>query len=149
MRNNVPGPGTLTVDVWFTTSNDGVTWSERHLSGPFNFDRAPFVQDGNENGLFVGDYQGLTVTDNAFVPLFVKTNTSNANLTDVFASYLFSPAIPAAQSFGATAEKLVRAQAAQPLPMTPELQARLQKTLQRTLARRLHGWPLPSPAETP
>ena len=40
MRNDTPDLATLLVDVWLTTSGDGVTWSERHVAGPFDFNFA-------------------------------------------------------------------------------------------------------------
>ena len=52
MRNDTADPATLLVDAWLTTSNDGVTWSERHVAGPFDFNQAPTA----EGGLFIGDY---------------------------------------------------------------------------------------------
>ena len=54
MRNDTADPATLLVDVWLTTSSDGVTWTERHVSGPFDLNHAPLTP----GGLFVGDYSG-------------------------------------------------------------------------------------------
>ena len=67
-RNNTPDTSTLPTDYWFTSSTDGVHWSEQHISGPFDLDLAPEAE-----GLFLGDYQSLSVVGNAFVPFYVQT----------------------------------------------------------------------------
>ena len=41
MRNDTTDPATLLVDAWLTTSNDGVTWSERHVQGLWISTRRP------------------------------------------------------------------------------------------------------------
>ncbi len=77
-RNNTSNPDQLITDYWFTSSTDGVHWSEQHISGPFDLDLAP-----NAGGLFLGDYQSLAVIGQAFVPFFVQTNNQGtANRTD-------------------------------------------------------------------
>ncbi|MHB8404400.1 MAG: sialidase family protein [Gammaproteobacteria bacterium] len=77
-RNNTSNPSQLITDYWFTSSTDGVHWSEQHISGPFDLDLAP-----NAEGLFLGDYQSLAVIGQAFVPFFVQTNNQGtANRTD-------------------------------------------------------------------
>ncbi|HLW12862.1 MAG TPA: hypothetical protein VKU81_09215, partial [Casimicrobiaceae bacterium] len=130
MRNDTADPATLLVDVWLTTSKDGVAWAERHVAGPFDFNRAPVA----EGGLFVGDYQGLASAAAEFVPLFAQTNSDANNPTDVFASVFRSigaGALPAAKAY--------RAPTATPLPMTPEWQARIGQSVRRTLSQRLVG----------
>jgi hypothetical protein len=67
-RNNTADPSTLPTDYWFTSSTDGLHWSEQHISGPFDLDLAPEAE-----GLFLGDYQSLAVIGNAFVPFYVQT----------------------------------------------------------------------------
>ncbi|MGA9853196.1 MAG: sialidase family protein [Gammaproteobacteria bacterium] len=80
-RNNTSNPDMLITDYWFTSSTDGVHWSEQHISGPFDLDLAP-----NAEGLFVGDYQSLAVIGQTFVPFFVQTNNQGtANRTDDYA----------------------------------------------------------------
>jgi len=77
-RNNTSNPDMLITDYWFTSSTDGVHWSEQHISGPFDLDLAP-----NAEGLFLGDYQSLAIIGQAFVPFFVQTNNQGtANRTD-------------------------------------------------------------------
>jgi hypothetical protein len=132
MRNDTADPATLLVDVWLTTSKDGVAWTERHVAGPFDFNRAPIA----EGGLFVGDYQGLASTVAEFVPLFAQTNNDANNPTDVFASVFRSigtGALPAAKAY--------RAPTATPLPVTPEWQARIEASVRKTLSQRLVGQP--------
>jgi hypothetical protein len=75
-RNDVAG-ATLPTDYWFTSSTDGVHWSEQHISGPFDLALAPDAE-----GLFIGDYQALGTVGSTFVPFFVQTNdagTDNRN----------------------------------------------------------------------
>ena len=52
LRNDRRGDATLTTDVWFARSRDqGATWRQEHLAGPFDLRTAP------NNRL--GEYQGL------------------------------------------------------------------------------------------
>ncbi|MDE2091400.1 MAG: exo-alpha-sialidase [Gammaproteobacteria bacterium] len=77
-RNNTSNPSQLITDYWFTSSTDGVHWSEQHISGPFDLDLAPDAE-----GLFLGDYQSLAIIGQTFVPFFVQTNNQGtANRTD-------------------------------------------------------------------
>lgn len=81
LRSLTNETATLPTDLWLSTSTDhGVTWSEQHVTGPFDMLNAP-----NAGGLFLGDYQGLGVNGTAFNPLFVATNDEDkTNRTDVF-----------------------------------------------------------------
>ncbi len=75
-RHDTAGPS-LPTDYWFTSSDDGVHWSEQHISGPFDLALAPDAE-----GLFIGDYQALGKVGSVFVPFFVQTNdagTDNRN----------------------------------------------------------------------
>lgn len=79
-RNDGGSGATLATDYWFTSSKDGMNWSEQHISGPFDMDLAPVAE-----GLFVGDYQALGKIGNAFVPFFVQTNDAGtANRNDAY-----------------------------------------------------------------
>jgi hypothetical protein len=70
----------LPTDYWFTSSTDGVHWSEQHISGPFDMALAPDAE-----GLFIGDYQALGAVGSVFVPFFVQTTDSDAaDRTDAF-----------------------------------------------------------------
>jgi len=83
LRHNTPNPNTLLADNFVVHShNGGQTWSEARLTPhSFNLDTAPFAR-----GLFLGDYQGLAHTTGAFQALFVRTNNSLNNRTDVFST---------------------------------------------------------------
>ncbi|HJU25025.1 MAG TPA: sialidase family protein [Casimicrobiaceae bacterium] len=134
MRNDTPDPSTLLVDVWLVTSTDGVAWTERHVAGPFDFDRAPIV----EGGLFVGDYQALASAGSEFVGFYAQTNADPSNRTDIFASNF--------RSLGARGAKLAyRASTVTASPVTPALQAKIDRSIRNTLRRRLVGHAFESP----
>jgi len=132
MRNDTADPATLLVDVWLTTSKDGVAWTERHVAGPFDFNRAPMA----DGGLFVGDYQGLASAGGEFVAFFAHTNPVPSNRTDIFAA--------AFHSIGAAAEttkSVYRAKAATLHAAVPDWDERVQRSVARTLHGRLVGAP--------
>jgi len=129
MRNDTPDPATLLVDAWLATSSDGVTWSEHHVAGPFDFNTAPVA----DSGLFIGDYQGLASANGEFAAFFARTNADLANRTDVFAA-AFRATTTLAQ-----AKSTYRAAVAPPLAVTAELQERWQYSIRRTLRGRLVG----------
>jgi len=136
LRNDTADPNTLRTDVWLAQSVDGTTWTESHVSGPFDFNFAPLVTEGNEFGLFVGDYQALGVSGSTFLPFFVQTNAGVDNRTDVFASILTSP--PAAAAKGAEAYAARPSKAGAP---TPTWQASVERNIERVMARRRVGLP--------
>jgi hypothetical protein len=81
-RNNTADASTLPTILWLTRSANLSTWTESAVAGPFDLDTAP-----NAQGLFVGDYQGLTSLGNTIEPFFVITNSGNVNnRTDVFSA---------------------------------------------------------------
>ena len=132
LRNDTLAPNTLLADVWLAQSTDGVTWTESHGSGPFDLNRAPLVSEGNEVGLFVGDYQALASVGTTFLPFFVQTTATANDPTDVFASLLAAPATTAKRS----------TYAARPAPAaarTDAFEAKLQANLRRLLERRRLG----------
>jgi BNR repeat protein len=138
-RNNVPG-STFAVDIWLAESSDGVTWTERHVSGSFDLARAPIATDAEGAGYFVGDYQALQSAGTAFLPFYVQTNIQNDpnNVTDVFASILTAAGPASALAKRATATPYQAASAPEP-SLTPELVQRLERNAERTLARRKVG----------
>ena len=78
-RNNTADPSTLLTDYWLVRSSDGLNWVETHIDGPFDLSLAP-----DANGLFLGDYQGISTIGNAFVAFYARTNANApANRTDV------------------------------------------------------------------
>lgn len=81
-RSDTSSAATLLTDYWLATSTDGVSFTESHLTGPFDLDRAP-----NADGLFLGDYQALASVGSDFRPFFVQTNATAGNPTDVFIAF--------------------------------------------------------------
>ena len=129
MRNDTANPVTLLVDAWLATSdNGGVTWYERHVSGPFDFNLAPIAEGGH----FIGDYQALLGTGNDFAALFARTSTGIGNRTDIFASVFRSIGLRPPKSE-------YRAREATALPLTPAWQAKLDASARRTQRLRLIG----------
>jgi len=61
-RNDIAGDGRADTDVWLAWSrDDGTTWNESHLSGPFDLHRAPYA-----DGYFLGDYIGFEAAGSVF-----------------------------------------------------------------------------------
>jgi hypothetical protein len=148
LRNDTPDPTTLLADVWLAQSTDGLTWRESHVSGPFDFAKAPHVQENGELGLFVGDYQALRASGAAFVSLFVQTTADPANVTDVYESIVTatpsSVAIEADKRAGVgEAGSAAYAARGAPAHAAPADAGRVARAAARTMARRLH------PAEPP
>jgi hypothetical protein len=80
-RNNTPDPG-LPTDVWLTQStNGGQTWTEQHVTGPFDMKAAP-----NARGWFLGDYMGLEPisADGDLTAFFATTQGEAAPAANVF-----------------------------------------------------------------
>ncbi|MGH8280361.1 MAG: sialidase family protein, partial [Gammaproteobacteria bacterium] len=130
-RNNDSDPGQLITDYWFTSSTDGVHWSEQHISGPFDLDLAP-----NAEGLFLGDYQSLTIIGQAFVPFFVQTNNQGtANRTD---SFVLPPqAVPLTLTRRVTNRALAAPAQTQ---LRSDAQQRIHLHIQRFLRGEIPGW---------
>jgi hypothetical protein len=91
-------PGTVLTDCWMVTSSDGKTFTESHLSGPFDLNNAPRGEFGPNNtlGLFLGDYQALASNGGEFLPLYAQTNAGSTISSDVFIDFPPSPAAAAA-----------------------------------------------------
>ena len=80
-RNDTSAADLPTI-LWLTRSTDAATWNEQAVAGPFDMETAP-----NAEGLFVGDYQGLSSMGSVGEPFFVQTNSGNINnRTDVFSA---------------------------------------------------------------
>jgi hypothetical protein len=80
-RNNTSGPG-LPTDIWLTHSTDGgETWSEQHVTGPFDMKQAPVAR-----GFFLGDYHGLAAVDNDLLLFFSTTQGDQANVYSIRAT---------------------------------------------------------------
>ena len=94
-------------DLWLAVTRDGAAWRETRLAGNFDLLDAP-----NANGLFVGDYQGLSGDGSTFVALYARTNNADmSNRTDVFADRVNADSIaaPAAAFNGASRKSAVPA----------------------------------------
>jgi hypothetical protein len=62
------------VSAWLATSPDqGMTWVETRLAGPFDLQIAPFSE-----GYFLGDYEGLANDGTTFLAFFAAANSGNA-----------------------------------------------------------------------
>jgi hypothetical protein len=85
-RNDVSGDGKLTTDVWFAHSHDdGATWSESHLAGPFDVLTASQTVSTEIAGRFVGDYQGLVALPSGFAGIFAQAKPqATAGPSDTF-----------------------------------------------------------------
>lgn len=91
-RNNEPGDGIATTDIWLRHSHDGgQTWeNEQHLHGPFNHYLAPtsYFAPGDPRGLFLGDYIGLeATTGNDIVAFYPSTHTDGADVWATLATH--------------------------------------------------------------
>lgn len=80
-RGNTPASG-LPTDIWLAHSNDGAaTWSEQHVTGPFDMTAAP-----NARGWFLGDYQGLAAAGDDLLLFYSTTQGDSANVYAVRAN---------------------------------------------------------------
>ncbi|MBV8220388.1 MAG: exo-alpha-sialidase [Solirubrobacterales bacterium] len=106
LRNDTV-PGSVLTDCWMVTSTDGLTFTEMHLSGPFNLNNAPRGEFGANNtlGLFLGDYQALASTTTAFLPLFAQTGSGSQISSDVFLNYPPASTVAAAAAAGFAARE--------------------------------------------
>jgi hypothetical protein len=130
-RNNTSDRNQLVTNDWFTSSTDGVHWSEQPVSGPFDLDLAPDAE-----GLFLGDYQSLAVIGQAFVPFFVQTNNQgSANRTD---DYVLPPQpIPLTVTRRVTHVALAWPHA---VNLTAEFHRRIRDHIMRFLKAEIPGW---------
>jgi hypothetical protein len=135
-RSNTPSASALLTDFWLAQSTDGTTWTERRLAGTFDLAIAP-----NANGLFIGDYMGLSARGNGFVSLFAKANDGNvANRTDVHFDI-----VPADGAAGAKAATTYRASIARgPAPVDDVLAAKIDAAVKAAMQRRVPGWQSPA-----
>jgi hypothetical protein len=91
LRNNTQAAlGELLADAWIVTSSDGSTFSESHLSGPFDMVNAP-----DSGGLFVGDYEALSSAAGT-LPLYAQTDAGTKVASDTFMAFPAAAAATAA-----------------------------------------------------
>jgi hypothetical protein len=83
LRSNTAEPG-LPTDVWLALSNDGgATFSEQHVTGPFEMTQAP-----DAGGFFLGDYQGMAAAGRDLILFFAATaQGDSANVYAVRATH--------------------------------------------------------------
>jgi Neuraminidase (sialidase) len=82
-RNDRPGDGARTTDVWFAQSNDrGASWSQTHVAGPFDIRTAPRPS----GDLRIGEYQGLAgLRTRGFAAVFTQAAPqAKDGPTDIF-----------------------------------------------------------------
>lgn len=136
LRSNTLDAGaTLPAEIWLATSRDnGATWTETRVAGPFDLSLAP-----NANGLFLGDYHGLASFGTTFLPFFVQgTGEGAPNRTDVFARPI-TVTLAAAASERATATADDRSRQAARVPaVVPDAawRAQISAGIERVLDRR-------------
>jgi hypothetical protein len=136
LRNDTPDPLSLFADVWLAQSGDGLTWTESHLSGPFDLAKAPRVQEDSGLGYFLGDYMALQPRGTAFHALYVQSKNDFNNFTDVYESIALNlPPVPAAAK-AAGAPYTARSAQVEP---GPAARATIARAAARTLARRQVG----------
>jgi hypothetical protein len=101
LRNADPAQFAIATDFWLvhcradcsTTAN----WSETHIAGPFDLERAPYAQ-----GFFLGDYEGIAGTSSGFMLLYSAVNPSGpSGSTDAYFAAVADwatpqPALPSA-----------------------------------------------------
>lgn len=85
-RNDKRGDKELTTDVWFAHSRDqGASWQETRVAGPFDMLTAPATGSTGIVGRFVGDYQGLVALPGGFGAIFAMSKPAAAvGPSDVF-----------------------------------------------------------------
>ncbi|MFL5884005.1 MAG: hypothetical protein ACJ77M_02950, partial [Thermoleophilaceae bacterium] len=87
LRNDRPGDGQLTTDVFYAISkNGGGSWRQGHLAGPFNSLTAPPTDSTTVAGRFLGDYQGVAgLRDGSIAALFPQAQPqAKVGGTDTF-----------------------------------------------------------------
>jgi BNR repeat-like domain len=82
LRNDRPGDGALSADVWFAGSRDrGTSWRESHVAGPTDLRTGALPRQNH-----VGEYQGLTAVGNGgFAAIFtLAAPFATDGPTDIF-----------------------------------------------------------------
>src|SRR5207245_1471710 len=91
LRKATPAQSGILTDAWLTlcraTCDDESNWTEIHISGPFDLQRAPFGR-----GFFLGDYEGVVGTANGF--LLLHAVTEPAGTPELTGAYLVRVSLP-------------------------------------------------------
>ena len=132
-RNNTTDASTLPTILWLTRSTNATSWLENAIAGPFDLKIAP-----NAEGLFVGDYQGLSSLGTVIEPFFAKTNDGNtSNRTDVFSA----PQVSITSMFNLLQHALsTTSQTVLPYQMSAEFRQRVSENIGHILERREVEW---------
>jgi hypothetical protein len=84
LRDFKTGSTVLSTSAWLAESNDqGATWHELRVSGPFDLNTAPVADLDPQltaTGLFLGDNQGLVVSGTTLVPFLAATDSGGAHV---------------------------------------------------------------------
>ena len=72
-RNDVPGDGPLSTDVWLSLFDADLNYIKEHRLTTQSFDMRQMVLTG-ERGYFPGDYVGLATAGSDFVAAFTVAN---------------------------------------------------------------------------
>jgi hypothetical protein len=131
LRSNTSDPLTLPTEAILARSSNGTTWRENSITGSFNLANAPALP----GGLFLGDYMGLSSSNGFFVPVYVRTNATTANRTDVYAVVARSAAVSNAGA-GASFTIEYRAAGQSQDRVDPQFQQRIHDNVKRVLERR-------------
>jgi hypothetical protein len=85
IRNDAVPDQALWADFWVSLSSDGgLTWTERHVAGPFDLGQAARMTVPVE-GLMVGEYTGLAPAGNGFAATFAMSGApATAGASDIF-----------------------------------------------------------------
>ncbi len=87
LRDDTADATTLLTSAWLLTSRDrGQTWAETRVREAFDLNGAP-----DARGWFLGDYQGLVASGEAFVPVFGVSGGSSIGRTDIVALRVLPP----------------------------------------------------------
>jgi len=139
LRSNTDSAATLLTDYWLARSDNGTTWVENRVSGPFDLSTAPLA-----SGLFLGDYMGLGSVGNVFIPFFVQTTGSLANRTDVISAPQTSATASASAStamvVAASAQVVAPTQGRAGFVPSTEFRRRTHEHIVDTVEHRVPGW---------
>lgn len=132
LRDDTADATTLLTGFWLARSTDqGRTWTETRLAGPFDLNLAPRT----DAGLFLGDYEALVAGPSRFVTLFAATNDDPANPTDIVASNALATLAVRDAAAGARLPDESTATV-----VDDRLRAQASDALGRALATRRPGW---------
>jgi hypothetical protein len=121
----------LLADAWITTSVSASTFTETHLSGPFDLQVAPDTTEG----YFLGDYQALINNGQVFQPLYAQPNQGTTVSTDV----VFATANAPATTQAAASALAYRAVASGTPKLSEAVRLRISQRIRADLARRRGG----------